>query len=293
MIYALGSLIRPGGNVFRGVLIGCALVLAGAASVAVGPSIAAASTRDVTRLGAGQSLIAGTSAYFIQSRDRRFAAKVSPFYMMLGEDELTQSSYAGATTWSVSDPNSPVRLRGDRTRLTMQGNGNLVLRTGGGTVFWQTHTAGTGTHNEFVVTNSGNMEVRTSAGKVVWMSHTTPVLLTAGKSFRTGQRWIYRGTVGSRWATSMTISSAGNFLLQDHGVATWTRGHSVKGSYVLMRPGGNLVLYTPSGNTLWQTHTGGHTGAWLELTSCGFQIDWRSNAGKYYTLYRAKASSRC
>ena len=64
------------------------------------------------------------------------------------------------------------RLISKTRALTLQPDGNLVLRNAAGTALWHTHTAGTGAHNSLVLQTDGNLVLYSAAGKALWTTHT-------------------------------------------------------------------------------------------------------------------------
>jgi hypothetical protein len=200
------------------------------------------------------------------------ASPSGEFIMFISEGDLIlqQNIELGGTAGGVSEAvwdvnalaNPPARYR--NSTLTMQRNGNLVLRDRLGEVLWQTHTAGTGGHNRLVLRDSGRFQVRTGDDAVVWGSHTTGVLLAPGNSLRSGAYLRYRPR-GTHRVTQLTMRRTGRLLLTVNGARVWRTPTAMPGSYLRMGRHGDLAIIGPNGERLWHTRTGGHVSGFLQL----------------------------
>ena len=120
--------------------------------------------------------------------------------------------------------------------LTMQENGNLALKTAGGTnTLWQTNTHNKGAEYVSMQTD-GNLVMYTSNGKPVWASDT------------------------NNWGdSSLSLQTDGNLVMYTSASkAVWASDTNGKGGdSVSMQTDGNLVMYTPSGKAVWASDTNG------------------------------------
>ena len=177
-----------------------------------------------------------------------------------------------------------------RYRLTMQGDGNLVEYTPGGTPVWAAGTAPAGT--VVAMQGDGNLVVYNAAKKALWASNTsTPgaylSLLDTGQlaviSPAGTPLWAGPGELASN--ASMTrggslSSPSGAFLLTMQGdgnlveysaagAVMWAASTNPSGAHAVMQGDGNLVVYDGSGKPLWASNTPGSPGAYLGLLDSG------------------------
>jgi hypothetical protein len=132
-----------------------------------------------------------------------------------------------------------------------------VIYGPGGRALWTSRTAGKagadGVHPFIDVLPDGQFEVEvtpsnTKGGGItsVWSS-----------TVRTGQSGLTRTQARLRMLTQRCTLQPGHYLESDSGYR------------FALRQTGNMVLRSPSGQVVWRSHTGGHSGAVLTLTSRG------------------------
>jgi hypothetical protein len=109
----------------------------------------------------------------------------------------------------------------------------------------------------------------------VWMHYEKTAILTAGQAIWMGQDMT---SVDGRF--NLTVDTAGHLVLFplpfEPGVYLWTK--NVLNAQVLwMQDDGNLVLRNSAMQPLWQSHTGGHPGAYLALQNDGNLVIYDAN----------------
>lgn len=153
-------------------------------------------------------------------------------------------------------------------RLTMQGDGNLVLYAPGGSARWNTGTnghAGAGA----VMQGDGNLVVYDAGGAPLWHS------------------FAHGGAAGG---DRLVLQDDGNLVIYAGGTPTWNSGtfylpstikpgttlnggdglQSDDATYVLKMQGdGNLVLYRSDGSWVWHSHTENNPGSRLVFQGDG------------------------
>jgi hypothetical protein len=152
-------------------------------------------------------------------------------------------------------------------RLTLQTSGNLAEFNAGGSLIWQTGTAGLGV-TQMVMQPDGNLVVY-SGSKAVWSSGT----------------WTHH-------AAFLSVRNDGNLEISQGTTPIWTTGtaqqtaltvgqhtFSPNGQYYLVLQGdGNLVEYNSQGNALWSTGTWGQTGVSAVMQSDGNLVLYKGGA---------------
>ncbi|MHA3702857.1 hypothetical protein ACXR2U_11830 [Jatrophihabitans sp. YIM 134969] len=179
----------------------------------------------------------------------------------------------GTGTWSAG------RLTGDvftPTLLSLDRDGNLVL-TAAGHVQWTTNTAGSGA-NSLSIQDDGNLVLRTAVGRAVWSSGSGRAILYPGRTLTPGAQLRNLSNVGLPWATA-TMQSDGNFVLRYGSGVVWSSNTHVAGSRLVMQTDGNAVVRAPSGAAVWSTATSGHPGAVLLI---GVVRDLQVTGGSTY-----------
>lgn len=205
---------------------------------------------DVLR--AGQTWTSSHPSYYSGSRE--FQAFLSGGMFSL-QQETPQT---GTGVWSagllVGDVLTP-------TTLTLQRDGNLVLLAAG-RVNWSSGTSGSGSANSLTIQDDGNIVMRTSAGRAVWASGSARAILAPGKVLAVGGRLRNQNGVDLPWA-ELTMQPDGNLVLRYGAELVWSSGTRVAGSRLVMQSDGNAVVLAPSGAAVWSTGTAGHPGSVL------------------------------
>ena len=138
--------------------------------------------------------------------------------------------------------------------LTMQTDGNLVLRGTNGVAYWWTGSSGAG--NRLVIQDDGNFVVRRSNGSAAWSSGTTRILLAAGETATTGRRFLWSYTYFDPVYVT-TVQPDGNVVARGpDNRAIWTTNTAGNpGARLIMQTDGNLVVRRPDGRAVWQSGT--------------------------------------
>jgi NlpC/P60 family len=206
-------------------------------------------------------------------------------------------------------------------RLVMQGDGNLVLYSGG-TALWSSKTNGQDGASA-VMQGDGNFVVYRS-GKAIWNSNTDHhggafldmqddgnlVIYQSGKALwstgtgRSASHRPARHTVGSGYRLRpgsaiyssnrryrLVMQGDGNLVVYKGGRALWSsRTQHHGGASAVMQGDGNLVVYW-RGKALWSSGTNGHDGAILNMQDDGnLVIYWHGRA--LWASKQAVASSQ-
>jgi hypothetical protein len=155
------------------------------------------------------------------------------------------------------------------SRLVLQRDGNLVIRTRRGVLQWSTHTHG-------ARVTSLNLQ---SDGNLVLRSRSHRALFATGRVSYPFRAWPGAKALGREMGLApgdqlrvgmsrLRMNRDGNLVLLRAGRRRWasgTRGHP--GAYADLRHG-NLVVASPHGKILWSTRTGGR-GTRLTLSPSG------------------------
>lgn len=170
--------------------------------------------------------------------------------------------------------------------LTLQTDGNLVLRDAAGAARWTTHTTDVAT---LTVQSDGNLVARTSAGAVRWASGTAtpppaaPAPASAGPWSSSDRKFV------------AGMQSDGNLVLRYAGSASpdvlWasnTGGHPQ--ASLAVQSDGNLVI-RENGRVLWASGSAGHAGATPKVTSDGDFIVASSVSGVVWHTGTAGAAA--
>ena len=191
----------------------------------------------------------------LHSSNQRFHVRMQPsgFKIDGGID------YLSTTTWSR---NGDYRGPEDRTHLTMQRDGNLVLRHGNGDLIWQTGTRGSG--NQLMITNTGNLVVRSAAGAAKWQSYTTTTVMGPGDTLASGLRLVLHGADGFP-TVRLVMTTTGDLVLSANGRLRWHSNTRVAGSSARITTSGALAILCPHGNVRWHTPPFGRH-AYLHIT---------------------------
>lgn len=167
-------------------------------------------------------------------------------------------------------------------KLVMQGDGNLVAYNAAGKAVWSSGTSNN-PGAKAAMQSDGNFVVYSAAGKALWQSGTSG---NAGAEVRINAEGIvgvYVGDKGPLWSNAPKVAAA-NELAAGKSFVAGQELVSTNGTYKLAMQGdGNMVVY--KGNTpLWQSGTGGNTGARAEfrngnlvVVDAGGTVKWASN----------------
>jgi pseudomonalisin len=168
----------------------------------------------------------------------------------------------------------------DQYRLTVQSDGNVV-EYGNGRALWSLGTSGVG--NVLTLQNDGNLVVRSATGKALWSagskgSDATLIIGIGGDvEIATKTTGIYDHVLTSSLsgtAVAGDVMTAGQslygytatlFLQSDGNLVDNVQGHVIwqsktsgnAGATLHVQKDGNVVIYSKSGKALWSTHTSG------------------------------------
>jgi hypothetical protein len=208
-------------------------------------------------------------------------------------------------------PDAEVSSPDGRFRLIMQGDGNVVLYSGG-VPLWDTATNGKA-GQVFVMQTDGNLVLYSDTSCALWASNTdghpgaslavqndgNVVIYDAGKAlWASGTAGVLpaptttcgavqagHGLAAGESVTScdgrfqLTLQGDGNAVLYASGMALWATGTDCQyGRSFAMQSDGNLVVYSNTGKALWSSGTYGHPGASLAVQNDGNVVIY--DAGK-------------
>lgn len=165
-------------------------------------------------------------------------------------------------------------------RLSVQTDGNVVLRGTDGRALWNTGTGGIGAGVRFGLSSNGDLGVTSASGRVAWSNFTNrPVFLerlTAGGYAFKGQA-LFSNPEGGRPGDLYTFEVGGDGRVVARTVfrgvlwATRTAGHP--NAYLTLQTDGNLVVRAPNGTTLWANGVRGVSGATLAMQGDGNVVE--------------------
>ena len=236
-------------------------------------------TNGVDVTAARSSLTAGQS---VRSGDVNpsVVSPTSRIRLTVGSDQLALSDEPaafGALIWLR-------RVPAGSAVLTMQTDGNLVLRGADGAAAWASGTRGAG--NRMLVQDDGNLVVRRPDGSAAWSTGTTRVLLAAGEAAPAGTRFVVDRSVLELGGLTV-VQSDGNVVSRTgEGRLLWNTGTSGNpGARLVLQTDGNLVVRRPDGRAVWQSGTSGCEHRPVLDTSHGWlyelgTIVWTTTGGK-------------
>lgn len=169
----------------------------------------------------------------------------------------------GATvTWHTKTSNKGV------ASITMQNDGNLVMRNAKGTALWNSHTSGGG--NFLELDPLGNLDILSSGNLVLWSNgkSTTNTVsdLGPGQELRAGQYLV--SLDGTQQAALSATGALFDAPLAQQGSVGWVTPVD-GGDNLYMNPDGNLELRDASNNVLWSTLTAKYPGTQLQILNSG------------------------
>jgi len=233
-------------------------------------------------------------------------SQLSPSTSTLISGTGTNSLYAGSTMLSPDgytsltlDANGNLVLRNDfvtvwsapasagpGSYLVMQGDGNLVLYSKSGTAVWNTQTSGKGA-STLRVQEDGNLVVYNGSG-ATWNSGTglpithynyTQNTLASGSTMYTGQK---AQTADRKY--TLVLQGDGNLVLYSPTRAIWATYTVGSGASSLSMQGdGNLVLYAKNGKPIWWSGTNGRGSSFLAVQQDGNLVTYNSVGATWNT----------
>ena len=152
--------------------------------------------------------------------------------------------------------------------ITMQRDGNLVMRNAKGKALWSTKTSGGG--NRLQLDALGNLDIVSSGQLLLWrngaVTTNTVSNLGSGQALKAGQYLV--SLDGTQRAA---LSSTGAFFdspTASTGSVGWVTPNA-GGTELYMNPNGNLELKDVANHVLWSTLTSRYRGAQLQLLNSG------------------------
>jgi hypothetical protein len=223
-------------------------------------------------LGSGQHLTASRDLIdphsTIESPSGVFALTVSGTSVEINEDEpLSDGTLTGAENW-WQFATTGYKLH-DRSTLTMQRDGDLVLRQSTGRTIWSSHTAGKGKDDYLQLKDDGDLVIRASNGRRIWHSATTSTVLTAAREIPSGSRLVNRYRQQFHITpTYLTMQRDGDLVLAWGRRRMWHSATHRRGAYAELSSGGRLEVVSTHGAVLWRSPSAGRA-AWLNVEQCG------------------------
>ena len=173
----------------------------------------------------------------------------------------------GGTGWTSRTANHP------GARLTVQSDGNLVVRGPGGQALWNAGTAGGGNGARLGFDATDTPTLTMANGRKAWSTFDPDGHRVAVGTLREGS-YLFQGQVLSTTphaekpeSVTLRLQTDGNLLLDAYASANvWsshTAGHP--GAYLVFQTDGNLVLRAANGVALWANGVHGARGAVLIL----------------------------
>lgn len=191
------------------------------------------------------------------------------------QSDLTMQSDGNLVIRNFGDPVWTSRTPGHPgARLDVQGDGNLVLRDASGRAYWSTGTAGFGARARFGMGQDGNVVLSAANGRPLWSSTLLPntLFVPQGTQVTAGHGLPKGALIASELRRStFGIRADGNAVVTDgRGRVVWasnTGGHP--NAYVSVQTDGNVVIRSATNAALWATHTRSGPGARLIMQADG------------------------
>ena len=167
--------------------------------------------------------------------------------LMQTNGNLVEYGPSGAV-WATGTPASG-------HRATMQTDGNFVVYTSGGTALWQSGTGGNSGTFVLSLQNNGNLVLKHN-GLAIWTRESSLSAGSPDQTLSSGQSiWSPNG------AYELLMQTNGKLVEYGPSGAVWATGTPASGDHVTMQTDGNFVVYTSNGTALWQSGTGGNAGS--------------------------------
>ena len=247
-----------------------ALLLATAVVPAVGTVLLVATAAPAPAAGVlGDRLAAGAS----MAVGDALRSPNGLYTLVLQTDGNLVEYAAGRPVWTTSTSGR------SGARLTLQGDGNLVLRSSANAAIFATYRYASNPQ-ALILRDDGALYTARADGSEYWGVHPQAAVLGPGASIRPGQ-----SLVSSDTQYELTLQTDGNLVLYTTtGVAVWSTSTSGTPMQALtMQADGNLVLRSSAGAAVFNTRTSGRAGASLTVTNgatavvgVGADIGWRS-----------------
>ncbi|WP_221089892.1 hypothetical protein [Deinococcus aquaedulcis] len=199
-------------------------------------------------------------------------------YSLNGQHRLTMQADGNLVVYSpgVSPRVVPTGTYGKPVhRLVMQGDGNLVIYGTSHQALWHT-----GTHGRsgvwLAIEDDGSLLLRQGT-QILWanrpagtpppppppppVGHDGNDLLTSGEGMTATDDCV--SSRDGRY--NLCFQGDGNLVLYGPAGALWTTNTAGRGHQLRMQSDGNVVMVNASNQKIWETGTGGHSGAALAV----------------------------
>ncbi len=156
-----------------------------------------------------------------------------------------------------------------RFKLTMQGDGNLVLYGPSHQPLWASNTSNHNNIWDAILQTDGNLVVYDAHNHPLWATGTNGKPAAYFVVQNDGNAVLYDRGNHPLWASNTVVPPApasprqGDRLLPGQGLMAGRSIISADGRFTLTMQGdGNLVLYGPGRQPLWASNTAGHSNIW-------------------------------
>jgi hypothetical protein len=218
-----------------------------------------------------------TSGQTLTAGQSLISRNVVSMLIMQGDGNLVLYS-GGRPVWS-----SGTYGRG-ATHALMQGDGNLVLYTAGNVPIWATNTFG---HNNssLVMQDDGNLVIYSSTSVPLWATstggHASATYAGTDRLLSGGTLTINKYLRSQDGRYAVALQGDGNLVSYGAGYSvrfsTGTGGRGV--TKVVMQTDGNIVLYTASNVPKWQSDTVFAGPSYLVIQNDGNLVSYRYSNG--------------
>lgn len=136
----------------------------------------------------------------------------------------------------------------DNATLSVTTGGNLELRTGDGSLRWQTSTSGVGAN--LVLGDNGNLALVSPSGAHLWSTNTatpqdyTNTVLPSGAAL-----------ISLDGTSSVSMQQDGNLVVRDSGIVKWSSATRQSGARLVVTPSLGLVVMSVQNRPLWSSRT--------------------------------------
>jgi methionine-rich copper-binding protein CopC len=184
------------------------------------------------------------------------------------DGNLVEYNAAGTPLWASGTQGKGV------TEMLMQGDGNLVLYSGG-TAVWASNTAG----------NPGASLSLQNNGDLVIESGTTPIWSAPLTLQQNGILLPGEAISSPNGQYFLVLQADGNLVkYNSSGTPMWASGTAgMTVTQLVMQSDGNLVLYN-GGTPVWASNTNGNPGAYLSLGNNGSLTITAANGTTLWTM---------
>jgi hypothetical protein len=216
-----------------------------------------------------------TSGQTLTAGQSLISRNVVSMLVMQGDGNLVLYS-GGRPVWS-----SGTYGRG-ATHAVMQSDGNLVLYTAGNVPIWATNTFGH-TNSSLVMQDDGNLVIYSSISVPLWATstggHPSPTYFGTDRMISASSLTANKYLRAQNGKSALVMQGDGNLVLYAAGYRVlWSSGTGGRGAtHAVMQGDGNLVLYTAGNAAIWATNTFGNSGAFAVLQNDGNFVIYNSS----------------